>query len=192
MESKKSYKAIFMNNYYNLAPDVEVWFLYNIPEWLKDGTVLNLHIGDKNPIDIPILSAVVDDCKMILYKKGELYKHIAVPYRRNELGHCVIDLDEVLNQHEIEYQHIELSNNELETEIYEVFADDEGYAYVKLSEVTEGLTAYLLTVCFAPEAKTIFKPGTDQVTTRIWSPGDYSSDISSYMNWIFMKDNTER
>ena len=38
MESKKSYKAIFMNNYYNLAPDVEVWFLYNIPEWLKDGT----------------------------------------------------------------------------------------------------------------------------------------------------------
>ena len=181
-----------MNNYYNLAPDVEVWFLYNIPEWLKDGTVLNLHIGDKNPIDIPILSAVVDDCKMIFYKKGELYKHIAVPYRRNELGHCVIDLDEVLNQHEIEYQHIELPNNELETEIYEVFADDEGYAYVKLSEVTEGLTAYLLTVCFAPEAKTIFKPGTDQVTTRIWSPGDYSSDISSYMNWIFMKDNTER
>ena len=74
MESKKSYKAIFMNNYYNLAPDVEVWFLYNIPEWLKDGTVLNLHIGDKNPIDIPILSAVVDDCKMIFYKKGELYK----------------------------------------------------------------------------------------------------------------------
>ena len=102
------------------------------------------------------------------------------------------DLDEVLNQHEIEYQQIELPNNELETEIYEVFADDEGYAYVKLSEVTEGLTAYLLTVCFAPEAKTIFKPGTDQVTTRIWSPGDYSSDISSYMNWIFMKDNTER
>ena len=189
MEISNKYKAVFMNNYYDLPPDVEFWFLHNSPKsFMEIWEMLNLRIGNENPIGIQLWNAVAENCEIILYKKGEMYERIKVHCRKNQLGQSFIDMDDILKLYGIEYQPSLLHENDLELEPYVFFLENEGYGYVKFSDVSNGPCAFLLTICLAPGAKTIFKPGTDKITNKIWSTEDYSSDILSFMNWIFMKN----